>query len=171
MDAVEYLKAKTRMSGGCFYENCYECVICISNNGRDLDCVEMERQYPDEAVKLVEKWAKEHPAKTYKSVFLEKFPDAAKEDGVPVTCVVAVFGEKKKPEGCYNSITCSDCWNREVEEVWESNAQKCLSNIFDELLEDTIIVDPVGGNQGREILTDRVIRACKKDKKVRCKHE
>lgn len=43
-----------------------------------------------------------------------------------------------------------------------SNAQECLDRIFYELLEDTTIVDPVGGNQGREILTERVIEKYKK---------
>lgn len=43
-----------------------------------------------------------------------------------------------------------------------SNAQECLDRIFDELLDDATIADPVGGNQGREILTDRVIKKYKK---------
>lgn len=162
MDAEKYLKERGRMSNGCNTYSCKDCKLGLCYNRHELTCTELEHRYPEEAVAIVENWAKEHPVRTYMSVFLEKFPDAAKEDGVPVTCVVAVFGEKKKPEGCYNSITCSDCWNREVEEVWESNAQKCLNNIFDELLDDTTIVDPVGGNQGREILTNRVIKRYKK---------
>lgn len=44
----------------------------------------------------------------------------------------------------------------------KSNAQECLDRIFNELLTDTTIVDPVGGNQGREILTERVIEKYKK---------
>ena len=43
-----------------------------------------------------------------------------------------------------------------------SNAQECLDRIFNELLEDKTIVDPVSGNQGREILTERVIKKYKK---------
>ncbi|WP_133965158.1 hypothetical protein [Eubacterium limosum] len=43
-----------------------------------------------------------------------------------------------------------------------NNAQECLDRIFNELLDDTTIVDPVNGNQGREILTDRVIKRYKK---------
>lgn len=50
---------------------------------------------------------------------------------------------------------------------YKSNAQECLDRIYDELLEDTTIVDPVGGNQGREILTDRVIKRYKKRYKKR----
>lgn len=51
-----------------------------------------------------------------------------------------------------------------------SNAQECLDKIFNELLEDTTIVDSVGGNQGREILTDRVIKRYKKGRTGRWKN-
>lgn len=52
-----------------------------------------------------------------------------------------------------------------------SNAQECLDKIFNELLDDTTIVDSVGGNQGREILTDRVIKRYKKGRTGRWKNE
>lgn len=116
MDAVEYQKEKRRMTKNCMALFCNDCPLSGKNNEDGLSCTSFEQNHPEKAVALIEQWAKEHPAKTYKSVFLEKFPDAAKEDGVPAACVVAVFGEKKKPEGCYNSINCSDCWNREVKE-------------------------------------------------------
>lgn len=50
-----------------------------------------------------------------------------------------------------------------------SNAQECLDRIFNELLDDTTIVDSVGGNQGREILTDRVIHKYKDKQKLKLK--
>lgn len=50
-----------------------------------------------------------------------------------------------------------------------SNAQECLDRIFSELLEDVTIVDSVGGNQGREILTDRVIDKYKNKPKPKLK--
>lgn len=115
MDAVEYLKQKNRMTNNCTIA-CNICPLAIENNNGNLVCANRDTISLEEAVATVENWAKEHPVRTYMSVFLEKFPDAEKEDGVPAACVVAVFGEKKKPEGCYNSINCSDCWNREVEE-------------------------------------------------------
>lgn len=115
MDVIKYFNTKKRMCE--FHKGtCHLCPMGKDNTKTHLLCFELQQEKPEIADAIVEQWAKEHPVKTYKSVFLEKFPDAAKEDGVPVTCVVAVFGEKKKPEGCYNSITCSDCWNREVEE-------------------------------------------------------
>lgn len=115
MDAVEYLRQKNRMTKNCAIA-CSTCPLAIENNHRNLVCSNFVRRYNEEVVEIVENWAKKHPEKTYKSVFLEKFPDAKKEDGIPAACVVSVFGEKAKPEGCSNNLPCSYCWNREVEE-------------------------------------------------------
>lgn len=58
---------------------------------------------------------KEHPAETYKDVFLERFPDAKVEhSGTPCPCIIYIFGEKAKPVNC-GSCGCVYCWNREVE--------------------------------------------------------
>lgn len=116
MDAVEYQKEKRRMTKNCMATFCRDCPLSGTNNEVGFSCIGLEQNYPEKAVAIVEQWAKEHPARTYKSVLFEKFPDAAKEDDIPVTCVVAVFGEKAKPENCYDDITCFYCWNREVEE-------------------------------------------------------
>lgn len=56
--------------------------------------------------------------KTYRCVFLEKFPDAELgcEGGVPFACLYHIFGLKHAPDYCRdNLITGSKCWNREVE--------------------------------------------------------
>lgn len=117
MDVPTFFKEHERM---CRYYKCgIDCCGCPLVR-KDLiqheNCFDYCAHYPEEAVAIVEQWAKEHPVKTYKSVFLEKFPNAAKENGVLLACVVAVFGEKTKPESCYESITCNDCWSRELEE-------------------------------------------------------
>lgn len=80
MDAVEFLKEKDRMCRA----------ICIVGGfvGRGDKC-EIERQrergqtcggyminHPEEAVEIVERWAKEHPRKTRQSEFLKMFPNA-----------------------------------------------------------------------------------------------
>lgn len=68
---------------------------------------------------IAENWAKEHPVRTYKSAFLEKFPDAELgcEDGAPYVCLYYIFGLKHAPDYCkWDSATCFKCWNREVEE-------------------------------------------------------
>ena len=45
----------------------------------------------------------------------------------------------------------------------ESNAEECFNRLVEELLgPDYTIVDPVGGNQSREIMTEDIIRIYKK---------
>ena len=41
--------------------------------------VKLEIDYPEQAVEIVEKWAKENPVKTYLSVLLEKLPHVSWE--------------------------------------------------------------------------------------------
>ena len=116
MDAVEYLKQRARMAVDCNYGYCDGCMLSRKRNGKGVGCGEMERSYPEESVEIVENWAKEHPAKTYKDVFLEKFPDAKIEkNGVPYPCIIYLFGEKVRPRACGN-CSCTYCWDREVEE-------------------------------------------------------
>lgn len=103
MDAVEYLKQKNRMTNNCTIA-CNTCPLAIENNNRNLVCANFVRHYIEEAVEIVENWAKEHPAKTYKDVFLEKFPDAKIEkNGVPYPCIIYLFGEKVRPGACGQS--------------------------------------------------------------------
>ena len=115
MDAVEYLKQKNRMTKNCTIA-CNTCPLAIENNHRNLVCTNLERHYIEEAVAAVENWAKEHRAKTYVDVFLEKFPDAKlQKNYTPFSCIVYCFGEKVRPKDC-ESCDCAYCWSREVEE-------------------------------------------------------
>ena len=69
---------------------------------------------PDNADEIVDKWVAEHPAKTYAMDFFEKYPDAPKGvDGTPKVCWQNVYGDGKYCD----SDMCTDCWNREMEEV------------------------------------------------------
>lgn len=62
---------------------------------------------------------KEHPAETYKDVFLERFPDAKVEhSGTPCPCIIYIFGEKVKPVNC-GTCGCVYCWNREAKETYD----------------------------------------------------
>ena len=109
MKAVDYLKAKGRMTGNC-HILCRDCPLD--------DCNELEADYPEQAVEIVEKWAKENPVKTYLTVLLEKLPDTkiSGESGTPEDfCPHSVFKIKKDFDYC-NTNTCKDCWNREYEE-------------------------------------------------------
>ncbi|CAK7061283.1 MAG: hypothetical protein EUB_03510 [Eubacterium sp.] len=117
MDAVEYLKQEGRMTKYCGPSAV--CLECPLRNARikngERDCTDYRYNHPEEAVAIVERWAKEHPVKiykTYKSVFLEKFPDARMDDVIDI-CVETIFGNSV-PE-C-EDINCEECWNREVEE-------------------------------------------------------
>ena len=49
--------------------------------------------------------------KTYLNDFLEKFPNAEMDCGVPIACKRTVYGG----ESCY-VLQCSECWNEIMEE-------------------------------------------------------
>lgn len=115
MDAVEYLKTLNRM---CHCE-CLKCEFGKARRGFET-CPVWQRTHPEEAVAIVEKWAKEHPAKTRQSVFLEEWPDARikKADGLPMASPCDLDGKlMDKCEG----IHCPECrkkfWLAEVEDV------------------------------------------------------
>ena len=59
MTAVEYAHHHGRMCSKA-HIFCNNCPIYSAN----YDCVEFERDYPEEAVAIVEKWAKEHPERS-----------------------------------------------------------------------------------------------------------
>lgn len=72
INAVEYLKDKTRMTNACRID-CDSCPLSIKNNGTDEGCVEFEMKYPEEAVQKVEEWSKSHPILTNADKFKEVF--------------------------------------------------------------------------------------------------
>lgn len=118
MDAVEYLKTLCRMC------NC-ECCNCEIREMLSAfeTCTAWRKNHPDEAVAIVEKWAKEHPVKTRQSEFLKQWPDAAlTKDGVVTVCPLEVSAAYRKKNGncAIRSVTCPDCkrqfWSAEVEE-------------------------------------------------------
>ena len=114
MDAVEFLKTLCRMC------NC-ECCNCEFRKRLSVfeTCTSWRKTHPDEAVAIVEKWAKEHPIKTRQSVFFEQWPDARihKEDGLPMASPCDLDG---KLAGKCEGIPCPECrkkfWLAEVEE-------------------------------------------------------
>lgn len=115
MDVPTFFKEYDRMCSyhrnGC---DCGGCPLIRFIEDQRGTCLEICKRYPKKSVAIVEQWAKEHPVRTYKSVFLEKFPDAKIEkNGVPYPCIIYLFGEKVRPRACGN---CTYCWNREVEE-------------------------------------------------------
>ena len=119
MDAVEYLKAWTRM---CYKHNpyCKECPIGKEVHRRSSSYRTFENDNPEEAVEIVEKWAAEHPRKTRQSEFLKMFPNAALDNGTIRACPQLIEGEDN-----YNCIydngipSCINCckqyWLAEVD--------------------------------------------------------
>ena len=115
MDAVEYLKTLDRM---CHCE-CLKCEFRKVRSGIET-CPVWQRTHPEEAVAIVEKWAKEHPVKTRQSVFLEQWPDARinEADELPMASPCDLDG---KLAGKCEGITCPECrrkfWLAEVEDA------------------------------------------------------
>lgn len=115
MDAVKLLKEAQRM---CIEtECCEECPIC-EYCAIDTDVFEV--QEPEKVVKIIEKWANEHPVKTRQSEFLKMFPNAKLEKGVIRICPQHIEGEDNY--ACVISAglpSCTGCrkkyWLTEVE--------------------------------------------------------
>lgn len=122
MDAVEFLKEKSRMcntfnlcDGGGYKETCE-----LYKEG--LTCADYTNDYPEKAVEIVERWAKEHPRKTRQSELLKLFPRVEKAaDGMVAFCPEDMDSKFVCPikNGGYRD-QCIGCrekyWLEEVEE-------------------------------------------------------
>lgn len=110
MDAVEYLRVKTRMCDS--LKECGDCPLYKINNTDNINC--FDRNNEEEAVEIVEKWAAEHPKKTRKNEFLKTFPNANPEDIDPCNMDTSLA-----TDGTCGYKRCDDCrkeyWNEEVE--------------------------------------------------------
>lgn len=112
MDAVKYFKTLRRM---CDCE-CRECELGKRLGVLDT-CALWQKANPEEAVAILEQWAKEHPVKTRQSEFLAMFPgaDVGETDGC-LTLNPCHFYKKMQLE-C-SGRKCSDCrkafWLAEV---------------------------------------------------------
>lgn len=128
MDAVEFLKEKDRMCRtilivGGFVGRCDECEIGKRRTSGQT-CDKYIVKHPEEAVEIVERWAKEHPRKTRQSEFLKIFPEAPIFEGVLEIEPCKLVGSKLNTEEChsYDEFGLSGCyecrkkyWNEEVE--------------------------------------------------------
>lgn len=112
MNAVDYLKIKGRMTKDCTI-SCNKCPLDDTNTSEDINCMKFESEYPEQAVEIVEKWAKENTVKTYLSVLLEKFPNTQFSMELPAICPYTLF--KIDNRQC-PATTCIKCWNREYKE-------------------------------------------------------
>ena len=123
MDAVEFLKEKSRMcntfnlcDGGGYKETCE-----LYKEG--LTCADYTNDYPEKAVEIVERWAKEHPKKTRQSKFLKVFPKVSMTpDGIIAFCPDSMDSEFECPRKTRDNIDpiCGECrkeyWLEEVDD-------------------------------------------------------
>jgi len=116
MTAKEYLETRARMTEKCEIP-CKDCPFVNEDNGMDSDCNILERDYPDEAIAIVQKWGEEHPVKSLIDKFFEIFPNAMKDkDGLPERFCPRQFGYKD--DGCYlPNDKCVECWSQPYVEV------------------------------------------------------
>lgn len=120
MEALKFFKARKRM---CEATKCDSCKLYHMQGGC---CIAPEKEKIDaceEAIAIVEQWAKDHPIKTRQSVFLEQYPEARiGDDGVLQINPCSISASHRNAQG--NCVTmrreCSDCrrefWLAEVEE-------------------------------------------------------
>lgn len=112
MDAVKFVKTLRRMCNG-------ECRECEYEKRSGFDpCMFWRYDHPEEAVAIVEQWAKEHPIKTRQGEFLKHYPDARiLAHGCLNACPMNVFSDTGI--NC-NAQPCFECkkafWLAEVEE-------------------------------------------------------
>lgn len=112
MDAVKFVKTFGRMCN----TECTKCELW-KRRIRSESCTSWQKNHPEEAVAIVEKWAKEHPVKTRQSEFLKHYPGAQIFLGCLNECPKNVFDDTGI--NC-NAQFCYECkkafWLAEVEE-------------------------------------------------------
>lgn len=109
MDAVKLLKEAQRMCMETEY-----CEGCPIHKYCAIDTNVFEIKEPEKVVKIIEKWAAEHPKKTRQSEFLKMFPNATPFhiDPCNVDADMAI-DSKCRRKSC---IECrEEYWNTEVE--------------------------------------------------------
>lgn len=134
MEFKEFFKEYNRMCSS--YHNCIGCPIDEEINNRihrlHANCKNIDLLSEVDAESIVEKWAKEHPVKTYESDFKEKiddllaiFPDHAVKNYVKGTdistydtlCVADFYfnGDVERARCDFlGDDSCKNCWKREI---------------------------------------------------------
>lgn len=83
MDAVEYLKESNRMCGTCI---CADCPSPVRDARYYYTCLDFSLEHPEEAVRIVEEWSKNHPVMTNSMKFEEVFGKPVAADGAGNRC-------------------------------------------------------------------------------------
>lgn len=114
-----YFAEKQRMTkpqkNGMCKLDCEDCPLSFMNNGTNIECPYFETLYPQEAIKIVQKWSDEHPQKTYLSEFLNHYPNVKfRNDGTPSYLCPYQLGLMSKDD-CRKDNDCVKCWNQPIE--------------------------------------------------------
>lgn len=95
-----------------------DCPMSYKKSGKECTCDELMRTHAAKASAIIDKWCAEHPQKTYKQDFLEKFPNAeVLKNGTPNSCKKCIYGgvcsgaEPKKCHACWNEVMSEETGN------------------------------------------------------------
>lgn len=116
MDAVKLIEERRRMCKS-FDDRCTGCpafkatedeLLCIVNTQSPLDATTQ--------IAIVEEWSAAHPCKTRQSVFLEQWPEAARDkEGILDICPQCLDRNLE----CGRNTSCGECcrefWTQEAE--------------------------------------------------------
>lgn len=121
MDAMKFLREAKRMcenEGPC--STCDAIQFCGFTQEFPIDFGTVDQM--QKMVKLVEKWAEEHPRKTRQSEFLKQWPAAMLDErGVLsiLPCMMAHIQFRTPEDTCATGMVCMECrkkyWGQEVE--------------------------------------------------------
>ena len=118
MDAVEFLKTKKRMCEN-FIGTCVGCPIRDEKHRERISCDKYMRDYPVEAIAIIEKWLAEHPIKTRQSEFLKYYPNTRLDNTGYIVISPCHIDASYEPEICNPMTFCKKCrekyWSEEVE--------------------------------------------------------
>lgn len=110
-----YIREKSRMVKICQKTDCSSCGYYNSKPcPRNFFEYGYEIQKPNEAINTVQKWSDEHPQKTYREDFFEKFPNAPKYENdypYPMVNPKYIYGDIFE-----NTAGITDCWDEVMEE-------------------------------------------------------
>ena len=118
MDAVKFISELNKMC--LYYEPCSGCPLNVFKNSRKWGCTTFLKTYPRTAVKIVEKWSKEHSQKTICDDFKEKYPNAKLDGDHPMLCP-SILGFKLS---CDDHRICNPtiCWNTPLEQAQQQDS-------------------------------------------------
>ena len=93
-----------------------KCPVYSAKKDDFKSCAEWMKDNFEQAADVIRQWAKEHPEKTIKRDFLEKYPNARMDGETPEVCAAALGYPVETNGGERCRSDCETCWNRPLEE-------------------------------------------------------